>query len=208
MHDTLKAVPHYGIGYGLLRYMYAPTARLLGGTRPADIFFSYVGTIPDLPSVSSDDAPVQFDTDTAMPVREAIPGLGHAIELRVYRSAGVLHLDWWYDSRRLEPAMVESLAERFSIALMELTREAIVEDEMESAGEELALVDLSSTRHRHRRSRMPGTDKAVVVDGIGRLSVPLSPCATSASRWGMAKCSACSGPTGPARQRWWTSCRR
>ena len=50
VHDTLKAVPHYGIGYGLLRYMYAPTARLLGATRPADIFFSYVGTIPDLPS--------------------------------------------------------------------------------------------------------------------------------------------------------------
>ena len=47
-----EAVPHYGIGYGLLRYMYAPTARLLGATRPADIFFSYVGTIPDLPAVS------------------------------------------------------------------------------------------------------------------------------------------------------------
>ena len=80
-----------------------------------------------------------------MPVREATPGLGHAVELRVYRSAGVLHLDWWYDSRRLESVMAESLAERFSIALMELTREAMVEDEMESAGEELALVDLSSS---------------------------------------------------------------
>ena len=80
-----------------------------------------------------------------MPVREAIPGLGHAIELRVYRSAGVLHLDWWYDSRRLEPAMAESLAEGFSIALMELTREAIAEDEIDLASEELALVDLSST---------------------------------------------------------------
>ena len=136
VHDTLKAVPHYGIGYGLLRYMYAPTARLLGATRPADIFFSHVGTIPDLPSVPSGDAPVQFDTDTAMPVREAIPGLGHAIELRVYRSAGVLHLDWWYDSRRLEPALAQSLAEEFPIALMELTREALAEDEIDSASEE------------------------------------------------------------------------
>ena len=71
VRDTLKAVPHYGIGYGLLRYMYAPTARLLGATRPADILFSHVGTIPDLPSGPSDDAPVQFDADTAMPVREA-----------------------------------------------------------------------------------------------------------------------------------------
>ena len=85
VHDTLNAVPHYGIGYGLLRYLYAPTARLLGAARPADIFFSYIGTIPDLPSLSSDGAPVQFDADTAMSVREAIPGLGHAVELRVYR---------------------------------------------------------------------------------------------------------------------------
>ena len=145
VRDTLKAVPHYGIGYGLLRYMYAPTARQLGATRSADIFFSHVGTLPDLPSVPSGDAPVQFDTDTALPVREAIPGLGHAIELRVYRSAGVLHLDWWYDSRRLESVMAESLAEGFSIALMELTREAITEHEREAASEELALVDLSSS---------------------------------------------------------------
>ena len=66
VHATLNAVPHYGIGYGLLRYMYAPTARLLGAARPADIFFSYVGSIPDLPPLSSDDAPVQFDADTAI----------------------------------------------------------------------------------------------------------------------------------------------
>jgi phthiocerol/phenolphthiocerol synthesis type-I polyketide synthase E len=145
VHDTLKAVPHYGIGYGLLRYMYAPTARLLGATHPADIFFSHVGTIPDLPSISAGDAPVQFDADTAMPVRETIPGLGHAVELRVYRSAGVLHLDWWYDARRVEPNLAQSLANGFSIALMELTREAIAEDEMKSVGDELALVDLSSS---------------------------------------------------------------
>ena len=84
MHNTLTAVPHYGIGYGLLRYLYAPTARLLGATGPADIFFSYIGTIPDLPPLGEDVA-VQFDSDTALPVREAIPGLGHAIELRVFR---------------------------------------------------------------------------------------------------------------------------
>ncbi|WP_414686774.1 type I polyketide synthase [Mycobacterium sp.] len=145
VHDTLNAVPHYGIGYGLLRYMYAPTARLLGGTPPADIFFSYVGAIPDLPAVPADDAPVQFDADTAMPVRETIPGLGHAVELRVYRSAGVLHLDWWYDTRRLDPTLVESLAGAFSTTVMELTREAVAQSEIDSASDELSLVDLSST---------------------------------------------------------------
>jgi phthiocerol/phenolphthiocerol synthesis type-I polyketide synthase E len=142
VHKTLAAVPHYGIGYGLLRYLYAPTARLLGGTRPADIFFNYIGTIPDLPALG-DDVAVKFDTDTALPVREAIPGLGHAIELRVFRSGGVLHLDWWYDTRRVGAANVQSLADGFAQALLELIREALAEDEMDSGSDEMELVDLS-----------------------------------------------------------------
>ena len=141
---TLKAVPHYGIGYGLLRYVYAPTARLLGAVRPADIFFSHLGTIPELPAAQSPDEPVRFDTDLALPVREAVPGLGHAIELRVYRYAGTMHVDWWYDTRRLGRTDVESLSRHFSAALLELTSEAITETEIDSAEDELALVDLSS----------------------------------------------------------------
>jgi phthiocerol/phenolphthiocerol synthesis type-I polyketide synthase E len=144
VHDTLKGVPHYGIGYGLLRYTYAPTARLLGATPPADIFFSHVGTIPDLPSQPSGDAPIEFDADTAMPVREVVSGLGHAVELRVYRCAGVLHLDWWYDSRRVDSARAESLADVFSTELMAFAREAVTEGEIDSAGDEITLVDLSS----------------------------------------------------------------
>jgi phthiocerol/phenolphthiocerol synthesis type-I polyketide synthase E len=145
VHGTLNAVPHYGIGYGLLRYLYAPTARLLDAARPADIFFSYVGTIPDLPSLSSDAVPVQIDADTALPVREPIPGLGHAIEFRVYRSTGVLNLHWWYDTRRVEPGTAQSLADGFAQALMELIHEATTQDEIDSTGEELTLVDLSSS---------------------------------------------------------------
>ena len=87
-----------------------------------DIFFSYLGTIPELPSV---DGPVQLDMDAAMPAREMLPGLGHALELRVYRTAGLLHLDWWFDIRRLQPSEVETLAEHFPVALTELTQEAI-----------------------------------------------------------------------------------
>jgi len=142
VHNTLNAVPHYGISYGLLRYLYAPTARQLSATGPADIFFSYVGTIPDLPPLG-DDVAVRFDSDTALPVREAIPGLGHPIELRVFRTAGVLHLDWWYDSRRVDAATVHSLADGFSRTLLELIREALAEDEMDSGSDEMELVDLS-----------------------------------------------------------------
>ena len=150
IHRTLDAVPHYGIGHGLLKYGYAPTARQLAAVRGPDIFFSYVGTIGELPS---GEGPVQFDMDVARPVRETLPALGHALELRVYRMAGLLHLDWWYDTRRLDAATVEALAAGFPVALTELTSEARASGDVHggqawaaaaTAGDDFALVDLSS----------------------------------------------------------------
>jgi phthiocerol/phenolphthiocerol synthesis type-I polyketide synthase E len=86
--------------------------------------------------------------DAAMPAREILPGLGHALEVRVYRSAGSLHLDWWFDTRRLKRAEVAVLAEQFPVSLTELTQEAIAsadpDDEMMADYEGFALVDLSS----------------------------------------------------------------
>jgi phthiocerol/phenolphthiocerol synthesis type-I polyketide synthase E len=145
VHATLMAVPHHGIGHGLLRYLYGPTARTLGPVPPPDIFLSNEGTIPESPS---GDGPVQVDLDAAMPLRDKFPGLGHAIELRVYRSSGGLHVDWWYDTRRLQRAKVEALVERFPAALSELIEEAMASgspsNELGGATEELGLVDLSS----------------------------------------------------------------
>ncbi|CKV42028.1 phenolpthiocerol synthesis type-I polyketide synthase ppsE [Mycobacterium tuberculosis] len=148
MHNTLKSVPHYGIGYGLLRYVYAPTGRVLGAQRTPDIHFRYAGVIPELPS---GDAPVQFDSDMTLPVREPIPGMGHAIELRVYRFGGSLHLDWWYDTRRIPAATAEALERTFPLALSALIQEAIAAEHTEHDDSEIvgepeagALVDLSS----------------------------------------------------------------
>jgi phthiocerol/phenolphthiocerol synthesis type-I polyketide synthase E len=145
VHDSLKSVPHHGVGYGLLRYVYAPTARLLAALGPSDIHLRYIGMIPEPPVF---DAPVQFDSDAAMPVREAIPGLGHAVEFRVYRHSSVLHLDWWYDSRRVPSARAEALAQRFPLALRELLQDAVdaipADGDMGSQPVELALVDLSA----------------------------------------------------------------
>jgi phthiocerol/phenolphthiocerol synthesis type-I polyketide synthase E len=84
-----------------------------------------------------------------MPVRETIPGLGHAFEVRVYRFSGALHVDWWYDTRRVERATVEALAQHYPVALTELTRqvsESISGDSRaDGALAALTLVDLSAT---------------------------------------------------------------
>jgi phthiocerol/phenolphthiocerol synthesis type-I polyketide synthase E len=81
-------------------------------------------------------------------VRDTLPGLGHAIEFRVYRHSGAMHLDWWYDTRRVQSTQAEALAQRFPIALRELIADAITavpdDGDMGSEPVELALVDLSA----------------------------------------------------------------
>jgi hypothetical protein len=72
------------------------------------IFLNYIGTLAD-------------GTD---PSYETPPGLGYALELRVYRIDGELHLDWWYDSTRFDRYTVEELTEQFPLALFEMTSDA------------------------------------------------------------------------------------
>ena len=143
--NALKAVPHHGIGYGLLRYLHAPTAPLLGAAGAAQIYLSYLGMIPEW---QESDALVQFDTDSELTVRETVPGLGHPLELRTYRCGGVLHVDWWYDKRWLSGNTIDALAQQFPATLATLIDEAFSGAEAgagsEAEDEAMALVDLSA----------------------------------------------------------------
>jgi len=142
---ALKAVPHHGIGYGLLRYLHAPTAGLLGAAGAAQIYLSYLGMIPEWQET---DALVQFDTDSELTVRETVPGLGYPLELRTYRYGGVLHVDWWYDKRRVSGDTIDVLAQQLPATLAALIGEAFsghgAEAEAEAEDEAMALVDLSA----------------------------------------------------------------
>lgn len=71
----------------------------------AEVFFNYIGTTP----ARGDEPPL----------------LGHALEVRAYRDAGVMHVDWWFDGDRFDHATVQELAEQFPFALIELTSEAM-----------------------------------------------------------------------------------
>lgn len=143
VHAALQAVPHHGIGYGLLRYLYGPTSRVFAPVPQPDVFLSNEGVIPDL---ASGAGPVQFDIDPATSLRDRIPGLGHAIELRVCRSSSGLHVDWWYDTRRVEGSAVQALADRLPIVLTDLLHDALRSHDAtdDVAMDELALVDLSA----------------------------------------------------------------
>jgi len=75
---------------------------------PSEIFLNYIGTLPD----------------GTIPTYETPPGLGYALELRIYRTGGQLHLDWWYDTTRFDRYTVEELTEQFPFALFEMTSDA------------------------------------------------------------------------------------
>ena len=75
---------------------------------PSEIFLNYVGALPK----------------GTTPMYETPPGLGYALELRVYRTDGLLHLDWWYDTTRFDRYTVEELTEQFPFALFEMTSDA------------------------------------------------------------------------------------
>ena len=142
---TVKGVPHHGIGYGLLRYLHAPAAGLLGVNGSADVLLSYLGMIPEW---QDSDAPVRFDSDSEWTVRETPSGLGHPVELRAYRHRGVLRLDWWYDVRRVPAGTVDALAEQFPVTLLQVIGEALLgdagADDGDAEDDDFTMIDLSA----------------------------------------------------------------
>lgn len=101
---TLRAVPHAGIGYGLLRFG-LPAAAGAPLQRQSEILVAYLGDIPDTPGSPVDPLTMTLRTR---------PGLAYPIELRVFRHLGTIHLQWWFDTRRIGPDIRAALADRFS----------------------------------------------------------------------------------------------
>jgi hypothetical protein len=79
------------------------------GADTSEVYFNYIGETPE----------------QTVPVQETPPGLKHALEMRVYRAGGDVHVDWWYDTSRFESYTVEELAEQFPLALFEMTSDAL-----------------------------------------------------------------------------------
>jgi hypothetical protein len=76
---------------------------------PSEIFLNYIGVLPD----------------GTTPMYETPPGLGYSLELRVYRTGGLLHVDWWYDTARFNRYTVDELTEQVPLALFEMTSDAV-----------------------------------------------------------------------------------
>lgn len=76
---------------------------------PSEVYFNYIGEA----------------LQQTVPMQETPPGRGHALEVRVYRAGGDMHVDWWYDPSRFESYTIEELTEQFPLALIEMTSDAL-----------------------------------------------------------------------------------
>jgi hypothetical protein len=77
--------------------------------RASEVYFNYIGDV----------------AEAMVPALETPPGLGHALEMRVYRVAGLIHIDWWYDTSRFEAYTIEELTEQLPLSLVEMTSDAL-----------------------------------------------------------------------------------
>ncbi len=76
---------------------------------PSEVYFNYIGAV----------------AEAMVPALDTPPGLGHPLEMRVYRIGGLVHIDWWYDMSRFDDYTIEELTEQLPLALYEMTSDAL-----------------------------------------------------------------------------------
>ncbi|WLH09410.1 non-ribosomal peptide synthetase [Pseudomonas lurida] len=116
--EQLRAVPHKGIGYGLLRYLGTPDAReTLSGLAAPRITFNYLGQFDRQFNESALFVPATQGSGQAQDP-EAPLANWLTVEGQVY--GGELALQWGFSREMFEVATVQRLAEDFQQELLAL----------------------------------------------------------------------------------------
>ncbi|WP_079127094.1 type I polyketide synthase [Streptomyces sp. TP-A0874] len=121
---AIRSTPREGLGYGVLRTLHAPSARLLDGLPRPDLLVTYLGTVTYDAVAELAGGPLRASTAAELSAL-AVPGcLLHGTELRAYVHHGRLHLDWWFDAGRYAPEVVAAALDRAASALSTLSQDA------------------------------------------------------------------------------------
>jgi amino acid adenylation domain-containing protein/non-ribosomal peptide synthase protein (TIGR01720 family) len=108
VREQLRAIPHHGIGYGLLRYLFRE-ARLAAAPSP-ELAFNYFGQL----DLSLADCPLFSLARESTGPNQAPTGMRrHLIEVNGQVTAGRLELTWTYSRNAHRRATVERLAQGF-----------------------------------------------------------------------------------------------
>jgi non-ribosomal peptide synthase protein (TIGR01720 family) len=121
--ETLRGVPHRGIGYGLLRWVGEPAdAALLRSRAHAEVSFNYLGQVdggpmggvePGAPS----GALLHPEVGSTGPIRSPRAPRRHRIAAEGMTAGGRLRMGFFYGSRVYERATIERLAEAYTQAV-------------------------------------------------------------------------------------------
>ncbi|MGJ4925638.1 non-ribosomal peptide synthase/polyketide synthase [Bradyrhizobium sp. HKCCYLS2038] len=116
--EMLRAVPHRGLGYGILRHLGSDAQRAaLADLAEPRVGFNYLGQLDDS---ASEDALFAIASESAGPSRAASSPLRHHLSINARVQAGRLQVSFGFSSRRYRTATVARLADGFVAALDEL----------------------------------------------------------------------------------------
>ncbi|HSP79666.1 MAG TPA: condensation domain-containing protein, partial [Myxococcaceae bacterium] len=104
--DSLRAVPHRGLGYGLLRYLREEGALRVG--QPAQVAFNYLGQFDGTASSLSLFGPAP---EPSGPAQGEGGARTHLLEVGGLVLGGRLKLEWTYSEHLHQRATIEALAQ-------------------------------------------------------------------------------------------------
>ena len=119
--DTLNAVPHKGLGYGVLRYLSSSEQiKEELSLDYEDIIFNYLGDVSS--SFSSDNMSISLANETTGKSTSDKNFFGHKISFVLIVKDGSLQVNCKYDSKRFKATTIEKLVNRYISSLEEIVK--------------------------------------------------------------------------------------
>ncbi|WP_445252994.1 amino acid adenylation domain-containing protein [Nodularia sp. NIES-3585] len=117
--EQLRAIPHKGIGYGLLRYLNidAEISQQLQTIPPAEISFNYLGQFTQVLNTSSLISPASESSGAIQSLQGQRSSL---IEINAFIINEQLEINWIYSSNIHQHTTIENLAQEFIGSLREI----------------------------------------------------------------------------------------
>jgi amino acid adenylation domain-containing protein/non-ribosomal peptide synthase protein (TIGR01720 family) len=140
MKEQLRAMPHGGIGWGLLRYLNPQTADALAALPRAQLSFNYLGRFDE-----SSGSGWRAASESAGPAIAPERGRDHLLELVTVVKSGALVAEWRWWPAAHDRASITDLAERFMAALRGVIRHCSMRDASSFTPSDFPLVRLEDS---------------------------------------------------------------
>lgn len=116
--EQLHALPHHGIGYGVLRYLgNAVVAARLESLPPAQVSFNYLGRFDQMVAESS---LFSLASESSGLTRSPLGRRPYLLDIEALVSGGTLQVHWTYSENVHKNSTIEAIAYRFVAALRAL----------------------------------------------------------------------------------------